>query len=414
MGQTLRFTAVGRDSSGATVPSQTIKWSTSDSSIATITSANKILVAHRLGTAYVRATVGNTVATARVDIVTGAPIVQVRDITAGWMHSCAIVGGGGIAEGTAYCWGEGSSGALGTGALFTRAIPAKVSGQLTFTSIHAGERGTCAIATSGAAYCWGDNYAGQLGDGSTVPYSSAPRMVGSALSFRVLRLGRALTCGLLASGEAYCWGAHANGIARAPIPVSGGRQYAELSANGGAVCARNVAGDAFCWDAQSPWHSIAPSRVSSTVPFTQISAGPYHNCAVSADRETYCWGSISGQLGTSMAPGTRTAATAVTAMQGFSTISAGGNFTCGSANGQTSCIGNTSLGDTPGLDQTPRRLPNDDAHPFVRLSSGSFHGCAIDALGGGWCFGRSLEGQLGAGDYVMPVPVPLQLRFAAP
>lgn len=411
VGQSLRFTAVGRDSSGAVVATQAISWSTSDSSLATLSGPNTILIAHRVGTVSVRAAVGARVATARVDIVPGAPLVTVLDLAAGWMHSCALVSGGGIPEGTAYCWGDGAAGALGTGAVQTRAVPTKVAGGLTFSSIATGERGTCGIATSGRAFCWGDNTAGQIGDGSAGAFSPTPREVVTTQLFRVLRLGRALTCGLTDTGRAYCWGAHATGVVRTPTAVAGGEPFVELTANGGTVCARTVAGGAFCWDSQSAWTTVAVARVSGTVAFTQLSMGPYHACGLTSDGSAFCWGTVSGQLGPGVPSRTYSAPTAVSALHGFGSVSAGGNFTCGTSSGATYCLGNTELNTGGGLDPNPWRMPNDAQHPFVRLVSGAFHGCAIDALGGGWCFGRGYERQLGAGDYAVPSGIPLQLRF---
>lgn len=151
--------------------------------------------------------------------------------------------------------------------------------------------------------------------------------------------------------------------------------------------------------------------MSSPVALTQLSAGPSHACGLSGDGNAYCWGIVSGQLGPGVPSRTYTAATAVTVMQRFSRVAVGGNSTCGISEGRSYCLGNTGMNNAEGLDPDPRLIPNDAQHPFVQLAGGSFHGCAIDALGGGWCFGRGYEGQLGAGDYAVPSGIPLQLRF---
>ncbi len=75
-------------------------------------------------------------------------------------HTCAV-----NATGQAYCWGRNESGELGDGSptYFRQTPPVPVAGGQLFSSVRAGNRHTCAVATSGDAYCWGDNTSGQLG-----------------------------------------------------------------------------------------------------------------------------------------------------------------------------------------------------------------------------------------------------------
>lgn len=90
---------------------------------------------------------------------------DVTDVSVGGDHICAI------ADGQAYCWGQGASGQLGRGSTTSSNVPVAVdtSGVLagkTVTDISAGMGHSCAIA-DGQAYCWGRNNYGQVGDGST-------------------------------------------------------------------------------------------------------------------------------------------------------------------------------------------------------------------------------------------------------
>jgi hypothetical protein len=72
----------------------------------------------------------------------------------------------------AYCWGEGSSGELGTGGTADSNVPAAVDESAipagtVLTSIAAGATTTCAQTANRRTFCWGEGSAGQLGLGST-------------------------------------------------------------------------------------------------------------------------------------------------------------------------------------------------------------------------------------------------------
>jgi alpha-tubulin suppressor-like RCC1 family protein len=129
-------------------------------------------------------------------------------VTAGLgRHSC-----GRTAAGAAYCWGENSFGALGSGSTTDSPVPVPVSGGLAFVQLIAGGfiGHTCGLTGSGAAYCWGDNEVGQVGDGTTVD-RLAPSAVTGGLAFTSLDAGFRHTCGRASTGTLYCWGSNGAG-----------------------------------------------------------------------------------------------------------------------------------------------------------------------------------------------------------
>jgi alpha-tubulin suppressor-like RCC1 family protein len=82
-------------------------------------------------------------------------------IAAGAGHTCALAG-----DGSAYCWGQNTSGQLGDAGTTDHPAPVAVAGEHVFASVHAFASHTCAANRSGEAFCWGANLDGQLGDGT--------------------------------------------------------------------------------------------------------------------------------------------------------------------------------------------------------------------------------------------------------
>jgi alpha-tubulin suppressor-like RCC1 family protein len=312
---------------------------------------------------------GSTVSTSTPTLVSALSGKVVTDVSAGTNHTCAV------ADGAAYCWGNGGSGRLGTGSTGSLAVPTAVtaSGVLsghTVTSITAGDQHSCAVA-DGAAYCWGLNTNGQLGNTSTttstVPVAVTPGGLLSGRTVTSVSAGTSHSCAV-ADGVAFCWGLNTNGRLgdttttqrTAPVAVStagvlSGRTVTAISAGGQHSCA--VAdGDVYCWGYNSNGQlgnssttaSSAPvavvGSIASAATVSAVSAGVTHSCAV-ADGAAYCWGAgASGQIGNGSTTTSVTSSVAVTSSgvlsgRTLTAISAGNLFTC--TNGATpgSCWG---------------------------------------------------------------------------
>jgi alpha-tubulin suppressor-like RCC1 family protein len=83
-------------------------------------------------------------------------------IDAGGSHACAIRSGGALA-----CWGASFFGEVGDGGHDRRGMPVGVTmpGNAGVVDVSAGEIHTCAVLVDGSVACWGDDRFGQLGDG---------------------------------------------------------------------------------------------------------------------------------------------------------------------------------------------------------------------------------------------------------
>jgi alpha-tubulin suppressor-like RCC1 family protein len=192
-------------------------------------------------------------------------------IASGGLHNCGVT-----TAGTTLCWGFNDQGQLGNNTT-TTLYPDTLSSKLTpvtgftFDSITAGYKHSCALQ-AGAAYCWGDNSFGQLGDGTTTR-RLVPVAVAGGLTFKALSAGFYHTCGILTTGQAYCWGRNTPNSVQESV--------------GGQI------GDGTTTDRPSP------ALVSGGLIFQSISAGEVSTCGVTTGSLAYCWGDNEyGQLGT--------------------------------------------------------------------------------------------------------------------
>lgn len=129
--------------------------------------------------------------------------VTFSTVSAGEAHACALT-----ADGAAYCWGDGTLGQLGDGAMAVSTGPVPVAGSHSFTSISAGSDHTCAVDRGGTVFCWGSNAEGRLGTGDAgTVVRTAPAPIASELQFADVAAGKLHSCAIVeTSGEAYCWG----------------------------------------------------------------------------------------------------------------------------------------------------------------------------------------------------------------
>jgi alpha-tubulin suppressor-like RCC1 family protein len=130
-------------------------------------------------------------------------------LAVGDKHACVIVAATSPAgtPGDAYCWGLNAQGQLGrvtpgVGNANRDSVAALVQGGHAFVRLFAGKYHTCGLEATGTAWCWGRNDYGQLGDGNRMAFNTGtwtPVQVGGGVSFRSLTLGELFTCGVAGS-----------------------------------------------------------------------------------------------------------------------------------------------------------------------------------------------------------------------
>lgn len=347
----------------------------------------------------------------------------------GAAHGCAVQ-----KDRTVRCWGAGSSGRLGSGALDDRlsagGTEAAAFSPGTVAAVATGDLHTCALLTSGAVRCWGQGASGQLGggrrdnrrDGWADPASGTddPTTVPLGGPATALTAGAEFTCALLADGAVRCWG----------------------DGQSGALGSRGT-------DNRLDGLLDGPSDDASIVPLgeaaTAVSAGAQHACALVVSGAVRCWGlGTNGRLGTGTGdsrnaataedsrldgltnPATGTDEASTVPLDGAATaISAGAGHTCAlmAASGAVRCwglgtsgqlgIGRTSDSRLDGyvisatdvastvplkpIGTPANKLVTTPSIPAIAISAGDRHTCAVLEQGDVRCWGLGTSGQLGHG-----------------
>ncbi len=133
----------------------------------------------------------------------------VHQVVAGYYSTCAV-----LAAGRLKCWGDNTSGQIGTGVsggYFTHPVQVlRMTRKV--TSVDTNDGFTCAVK-EGAAKCWGKNDSYQLGDGTVDPYYVPHQVSGLTTSVSDVGLGFASACALRRNGVVKCWGSNTKGEA---------------------------------------------------------------------------------------------------------------------------------------------------------------------------------------------------------
>jgi hypothetical protein len=420
-GQTAQGILTVEDSNHANLIGLTTAYSSSDTAIAAV-SENGMVRARKDGIVDIRATFLGISGSWRIRITRDAPAIRFSAIDAGGQYTCGLVGGGGVRDGTAMCWGDNTWGQLGnataglnTGLSSGEKSPVFVTDiGVSYASISAGVGHTCALSAAGDAYCWGSNFTGEVGDGGTV-MKTVPTKVSSSVKFSSIVAGTAHTCALTSDGSVYCWGKIANVSSVTPLKVGGFPKIVQLVTQDLMICGLSESGEVLCLgkgDGVIVTKEYGqPTRVAGGMKFKAIAAGSYHTCGLREDGAAFCWGmNAVGQIDPS-SPKLVEQPQQLHGSFTFSSIAAGGHMTCGIMTaGGSRCIGMTQLSNSSnGRAQSLLEIPGEGDHPFVAISGGAFHTCAIDRQGGAWCWGEQRFGAVGAGDSATESE-PLQIR----
>ena len=426
---TVRLVATARGQNAVALPNRRFKWTSSDTTTATVDTAGRV-VTKAVGTVTISAATGFQVATVTLTVSSRALVT----VSAGGDFSC-----GTTINGRLYCWGRGDVGQLATepDSLCVDSFdtpPSRLGCSLSpkrdststpnFRVIALGGTFACGIATNQSTYCWGSDAYGQIGNGSSPGGGTRPQLATVRNEqFVSISAGAAHVCALNALGKAYCWGRDSSGQlgdarrvnSTTPIPVVPELDFISISAGGFHTCAIRADRQAMCWGSNSRGQLGIGSGVGADSPasivlggtYRSISAGYRHTCAIRTDGVAMCWGdNTSFQLGTTSTDTLVATPTAVVVSSPLVTIVAGGedrrSHTCGlTAAGAAYCWGDNTWRQSGDISASPIRtpllIPGQPAGGFTSLSVGFRHACAQGADGQSWCWGSNVYGSLGNG-----------------
>ncbi len=146
---------------------------------------------------------------------------------------------------------------------------------------------------------------------------------------------------------------------------------------------------------------VDAAAATRTLPRREIAVGGTHACGLTQADVAVCWGNnAAGQLGDASVGATSGAPTLVAHAAGFTALVAGNDFTCGlTQSGSAVCWGLNNKGQL-GVGRnagapTPAAVAG--GRTFTSLAAGARHACGLVSDGGLWCWGDNNAGQLGDG-----------------
>jgi uncharacterized protein YjdB/alpha-tubulin suppressor-like RCC1 family protein len=438
VGASIQLSAVAKDAQGSVLV-RPIEWSSSDTTLATISAAGMVLgvapgnvtiTASAEGQSDTEvlivefesvdsvvvdpdsATIGAGLAVQLGATVIGTSGDTLYNRVVTWSSSAdaiASVDSNGLVTGhvagtaTITAWSEGVAGSS----------EVTVQVNLAFPALDGGYSHTCSLTANGVTYCWGLNTEGQLGSGVASGGSAVPIRVTGNVTFASLYPGGRHTCALTAAGAAWCWGSNSRGqlgsgdtiSTAAPAQVSGGHVFTQLTGGFAHVCGLTAAGTAYCWGSNTQGElgngntvqRVVPTLVSGGHQFVALSARGAHSCGLTAAGVSYCWGkNADGEVG----DGTTTNRTVPVLVSGgmtFSSITTGAGHTCAlTAAGEAWCWGDNALGELGDGSLVDRLtpVPVEDGHVFQLIKARGAHTCGIEG-GAVFCWGENNSGQLG-------------------
>jgi alpha-tubulin suppressor-like RCC1 family protein len=332
--------------------------------------------------------------------------------TVGNNHVCALKD-----DHTAWCWGDNYYGQLGSaGSPTDHAVPRQVGTEADWAMLSAGMRNTCGVKTNGTAWCWGNNSSGQLGSGDNGAGAISPRQVGTGRDWKSLTSGQGVTCGLKTTGALWCWGSNAIGEVGdgttqnrwVPTRIGDDSDWVSVSSGMQQSCALKSNGTAWCWGLNNAGavgdgtteNRTIPTRVGTDTDWTGITAGYLGTCGLKTNGSAWCWGlNDAGGIG----DGTTTnslSPTLVGTSAEWGNVATNLETACGvHVDGSAWCWGNNPYGQVGDGSTTVRHDPTQvgTGHDWVKVLPGGGASCGLTSEKDLWCWGDNDSGDLGNG-----------------
>lgn len=351
-----------------------------------------------------------------------------RQVVSGKKHSCAS-----RSDGTVRCWGDNTSGQLGTlQAGNSSTSPVVLTGLTGIRQMASTDRHTCALDTGDRLWCWGLNDYGQVGDEQPSDARRTPYRHPTVVDVAEVGVGTLHTCVRRRDETVDCVGFNSQGqlgdgstnLSDQFVDTKNLTSAVQLSVGVAHACAIQRDGMADCWGLNGTMDNFGrlgtgttPSRTSPTAVvqlagIRQIASGQDHTCAVTEDGEVWCWGDNTfGQLGDGGSSDTLTPRKA-NGISNAVAVTAGADHTCAiTAMRELYCWGRNDFGQlglgNRNVQRTPQRVST--LALLLTVDAGFDHTCATTTSGLLYCWGRNDAGQLGQGN-TSDSSAPLQIN----
>lgn len=317
-------------------------------------------------------------------------------------------------EGSAWGWGDNSSGNLGDGTTEHRYGPVRAAGLPPIATLTAGAFHTLALTDEGEVWVWGNPTS------SPSDLSETPSVVSGLGTATQLSAGAMFSLALDANGNVHGWGRNQLGqlgdgtteSRYTPVQVLNLAEITAISSGWGHSLALAEDGTIWAWgdnDSGQLGNGWGGGTESEPVEVTSsnlghriaaVAAGRYHSLALTEEGLVWSWGgNDNGQLGLGHFRQVNVPRP-VEGLRGIVAITAGGTFSLAlDYRGRVWAFGGNAageLGDGSGENQAepvgPLALP-----PIVAVAAGNQHGMALAADGSVWSWGLNLRGALGTG-----------------
>jgi len=233
------------------------------------------------------------------------------------------------------------------------------------------ERSSLALKRDGSIWSFGGNDGGQLGLGDFAAHKT-PTRIGSRTDWTAIATRFDHACALAGDGSLWCWGQGTEG------------QLGQDETN------------------TATTDRSSPTQVTTARDFAMVDTGQGHTCAIRRDGTLWCWGRNTDSI-LSQGAGSPVQIhhpVQVGSATDWQVIRAGQSSSCGLRRGLVYCWGRVIDQSQPGsAGGTDVAVPTPIGGPAgaTGLTFNTFGGCMFDAQGGGACWGRNAEGQLGIG-----------------
>lgn len=231
---------------------------------------------------------------------------RIVGLSCGAGHSVVVT-----AEGLAFAWGKGESGALGTGNTETQWSPApmKIPGSMRVRQASCGARHTALLAitsdSKGSLLTCGAGDCGQLGTGLRT--ATVPSLVQTDGEVKQVSCGVVHTAFTTYLGRVYAMGGNALGQlgcgsktgARFPVRVrSLEGVFMEKVACGNHTAGLSDKGELYLWGTGPFGEKLLPWKVPLPTPLRDLEVGGCFGAAIDASKRVWTWGTnSSGELG---------------------------------------------------------------------------------------------------------------------